>query len=320
MEYLMPTRPIEIILPSSIESKEFQDLVDLVSSILDELVSFGTQVVHWVGNNPKFRKPDVDVPLVLLSRHIVELVDAISILVKKSSIDPCKVLLRSALESMLYIKFVATEKSEDRCKAYLISYIKNKKNEYLKYKIGSQIHNEFKIKIADDFLIKEGLNPFTKELNELVEIKIKNLDNWISNPIFSETIKEYNRVRKKFNRRPPWYLLYGGAENIERLSILLNYQYLYEAVYRKWSDFVHASDVITGRIASGEEGKSSFFQIRLGNDIIEVAMFTVNITLSAYRQLIEFIVPEMLSNYSAWYIREIREPFLKISRTRVKLT
>lgn len=128
----MPTKPIEIILPVSIEPKEFRDLIDLVSSTLDELVNYGTQVVHWVGNNPKFKKPDVDVPLVLLSRHILELVDSISILVKKSSIDPCKVLLRAALESMLYIKFITAERSEERCKAYLVSYIISKKNENIK--------------------------------------------------------------------------------------------------------------------------------------------------------------------------------------------
>jgi hypothetical protein len=315
----MPTKPIEIILPSSIEPKEFRDLIDLVSSILDELVNYGTQVVHWASNNPKFMKPDLDVPLVLLSRHVLELVDSISILVKKSSIDPCKVLLRSALESMLYIKFITAERSEDRCKAYLVSYIKNKKNDYLKYRIGSQINESFKKKIADDQLIKEGLNPFTKELDELVKLKIKNLDEWISKPIFSETITEYNRLRKKYKRKPPWYLLNGGAESIEKLAGLLKYQYLYEAVYRNWSEFAHASDVITGRIAAGGEGKSAFYQIRMGNDIITIALFTVNIILTSYRELISFIVPEMLSNYSRWYESEIKESFLRIRRTTVKL-
>ena len=134
----MPTKPIEIILPSSIEPKEFQDLIDLVSSTLEEIVNYGTQVVHWAGYNPKFKKPDIDLPLLLLSKHILEIADSISILLKKSSIDPCKVLLRAALEAMLYIKFITAERSEDRCKAYLVSYIKNKKNEYLKYSIGSK--------------------------------------------------------------------------------------------------------------------------------------------------------------------------------------
>jgi len=293
----MPTKPIEIILPQSIESKEFQDLIDLVSSTLDELVSFGTQVVHWAANNPKFKKPDVDVPLVLLSRHILELVDSISILVKKSSIDPCKILLRAALETMLYIRFITAERCEERCKAYLVSYMKNKKNEYLKYKFDSKIHEAFKKKIENDHFINEGLNPFTKELDQLVDAKIKNLDEWISRPIFSDTIIEFNRLKKKYNRKPPWYLLYDGAENIEKLASMFKFQYLYEAVYRNWSDFVHASDVITGRIAAGGEGKSAFYQIRMGNSIIEIAMFSLNIVLSSYRNLIEFIVPEMIPNY-----------------------
>ena len=40
-------------------------------------------------------------------------------------------------------------------------------------------------------------------------------------------------MRKKFNRKPPWYLLDGGAANIEKLAKKLKYRYLFEVIYRK---------------------------------------------------------------------------------------
>jgi len=316
----MPTQPIDSILPRSIEPGEFQELINLISTTLDELVSYGTQVIHWVAHNPKFKQPDINVPLLLLTRHIVELVDSISILVKKSSIDPCKIILRSALETMLYIIFITKEKCEDRSKAYLVTYIKNKKNEYLKFKRGTQLHKDFRNKIKNDQLISEGFNPFSQILDDQLQKKIENLDRLISKPIFSETKTEYNRTKKKYNKKPPWYLLYNGAESIEKLAEILNYRYLYEVAYRRWSSTVHASDVITGKVAKSDQGKGSFYQIRLGVDVSQVATFTINIVLTSYRTLINFIVPEMNENLSNWYRKEIRDSLSRIMKTKIILS
>ena len=306
----MPTEPIKVILPKTIEPEDYQPLLNSISSTLEEIVNYGTQVVHWVGTNPKYKKPDVDVTLVLLSRHILEIADSISILIKQSSIDPCKILLRSALETMIYIKFITAERGEERSKAYLVCYMKNKKNEYLRYRTGTILNKQFKKEIVNDMFIADGLNPFSDNLDTLLDEKLINLDRWT----------EYNRVRKKNNnQKPPWYLLYGGAKNIEKLSDLLKYKFLYEVVYRKWSDSVHASDVITGRISRTNEEKASFYQIRLGTEIIEVTIFAIDILLTSYRALIEFIVPEMISNYNQWYIKEIKLPFDKIRKTKIKL-
>ena len=316
----MPTKPIEIILSKSIEPKEFQEFITLISATLDEIVSYGTQVIHWAAHNPKFDEPYLDLPVLLLTRHIVELADSISILVKQSSIDPCKILLRSALETMLYIKFIAEQKSKDRCIAYMHNYIINKKNEYSRFKRGTKLHNEFQGIIKNDQLIMDGFNPFSKDLDDQLQKKIENLDRLILKPIFTVTKKEFNRIKKKLNRRPPWYSLYNGASNIAKLADLLKHRYLYEVVYRKWSNSVHASDVISGKIAKAEDGKSSFYSLRSALDVNYVATIAITIFLNTYRTLVNFIVPEMSKNYDNWYEKEIQDAFNKIIKTKIKFS
>jgi len=286
---------------------------------MEEIVNYGTQVIHWVANNPKFRKPDIDVPLLVLTRHIVELADSISILIKKSSVDPCKIILRSAFETLLYIMFITKEKSEDRSKAYLVAYIHNKKNEYLRFQRGTELHKQFLNTIKDDQFIIKGFDPFSQELDDLAQKKINNLNKWISKPIFSETKKEFERIKKKKKRKPPWYLLYGGADSIQQLATLLDYSYVYEVLYRSWSHTVHASDIITGKIAQSDDGESSFYQIRFGIDASSVASFAIKIILTSYQTLIDFIVPEMNERYEIWYRKEISNSLNKIVKTKIKI-
>lgn len=310
----MPTKPISIILPETIEPKEYRELLTLISSTLTEIVSYGTQVVHWAAYNPRFKKPDLDVPLLMLSRHTLELADAMTVLVNNSMINPSKVILRTIFECLLYIKYITAEKSEDRCRAYLVCYIKNKKNEYLKFVKGSAIHMQFKKKIEDDSLIKDGYDPFSLPMEHLLKLKLDNLDEWIKHPIFKDAITEYNRMKKQNDRRkPPWYLLYDGARNIEELANKLNLSYLYEILYRHWSEYTHASDVITGNLADNK----SFYSIRNGFDATTVGSFSISLLIDCYKMLVEFIVPEMMPNFRTWYLNEIRSPLLKINKTRL---
>jgi hypothetical protein len=309
----MPTKPISIILPEAIEPKEYQELLNLISSTLTELVNYGTQVVHWAAYNPKFKKPDLDVPLLMLSRHTLELADAMTALIKNSIINPSKVILRTIFESLLYIKYITTEKSEDRCRAYLVCYIKNKKNEYLKFIEGTPIHMQFKKKIESDSLIKGGYNPFSLPIEHQLKLKIDNLDEWIKHPIFKDAITEYNRMKKQYDRKPPWYLLYNGALNIEDLAKKLKLSYLYEILYRNWSEYAHASDVITGNLANDK----SFYSIRNGFDSTSVGSFSISLLVDCYKMLVEFIVPEMIPNFRNWYSREIKSPLEKINNSRI---
>lgn len=124
-------------------------------------------------------------------------------------------------------------------------------------------------------------------------------------------------MRKKFNRKPPWYLLYGGGTNIEKLAEKLKHRYLYEVIYRKQSNILHASDVMTGNIAASENGKGSFFQIRLGLNVIEVATFAINISLTSYQTLIDFVVPQRKVEFSLRYDKEIKDSFDKIRNTKI---
>ena len=91
------TKPVNQILPREIDPGVEQLLLKF-STLIDEFVNFGTQVFKWVIEES--RGTDEQMPLLMFFRDMLEKADSISILVRNSSIDPSKVLLREDAADM----------------------------------------------------------------------------------------------------------------------------------------------------------------------------------------------------------------------------
>jgi hypothetical protein len=92
----MPTKPNGDFIPRNIDDPAIQEILNQYSSSLEELVNFASHVAKWCAE--RIHGGEELAPLYLSFRHIFELIDAISVLVKYSCIDPCKILLRSVFE------------------------------------------------------------------------------------------------------------------------------------------------------------------------------------------------------------------------------
>ncbi len=75
-------------------------------------MNFASHVAGWCAE--KIHGGEELAPLYLSFRHIFELIDAISVLVKYSCIEPCKNLLRSVFESVLTVKYILEKDTDDR--------------------------------------------------------------------------------------------------------------------------------------------------------------------------------------------------------------
>jgi hypothetical protein len=108
----MPTIPNNDFIPRNIENSEIQEILNQYSSALEELVNFASQVAKWCTG--KIHGGEELAPLHLSFRHIFELIDAISMLVKNSIIEPCKNLLRSVFESVLAVRYILEKDTDIR--------------------------------------------------------------------------------------------------------------------------------------------------------------------------------------------------------------
>ncbi|RFN60124.1 DUF5677 domain-containing protein [Marixanthomonas ophiurae] len=307
----MKTEPIEEILPQ----KPVEGLISLLSKLsftLNEVINFGTKILDWDLKKKRNGK-DKNIPSVFL-RNSIELGDAISILIEKSSIDPAKILIRSLMENTFGLLYMI-EKDEDlRAHSFLVCRVNKDIRYYKQFIENEDISKNFVskfIKQEPGFKLKNHCNP--------IEIKtvIKAKEELLRQPIYDDVNLEYHRTctkNKKRNNNPNWYSLYDGPYNFESLCHHLENTILYEFQYRKYSENVHVTNVMTGFVKSKAElDKADLIQIRDFKDCKEVFYNAVNILLDLYREFIKIRLPEKQIEYDNWYI-EFEIMFEKIDR------
>ena len=187
----MKTEPIEEILPQN----PVEGLISLLSKLsftLNEVVNFGTKILDWDLKKTRSGK-DKNVPSVFL-RNSIELGDAISLLIEKSSIDPAKILIRSLMENAFGLLYMI-EKDEDlRAHSFLVCRA-NKDIRYYKQFIESEdISKNFVsklIKQEPDFKLENHCNP--TEIKAVIKAK----EELLNLPIYDVVNIEYHRTKMK---------------------------------------------------------------------------------------------------------------------------
>lgn len=245
-------------------------------------------------------------PLLMFFRDMLEKADAISILVRNSSIDPSKVLLRSIFELNLYIGYLLEEHTEDRAMSFLVlDALKQKKINEIFNKEGLEFKRIRKL-LEQDILISD---PNFLDNLPSVKDRIESLNSLLNRDDYKRVMKEYERTKKKDKSNPAWYRLYNGPKTIQDLAIYLKLPFLYEILYRKWSGSVHSTDIIHGKIIEKEShpelnGKvnTEIIQIRLPKDAQEVTSNLLNLLLHTYIILKNRKIPNRTSEIKKWYL------------------
>ena len=130
------TQPVNEILPKQIDLG-LQQILDDFSLNIDEVVNYGTHILKWLLDFSK-GNGDENLPLTMFFRDMLEKADSISILVKNSSIDPSKVILRSLFELHLFIEYLNEKYFTDRSMSFIVWHTKDKLKINRSFKKGSQ--------------------------------------------------------------------------------------------------------------------------------------------------------------------------------------
>ncbi|QHV99304.1 DUF5677 domain-containing protein [Spirosoma endbachense] len=115
----MKTKPVENVLPLSVEA---QTVMDVYSDAIHEMVCRGTHIFaeSLKRNKSKETITEIDIAAPLLFRHILELMDAISVQVKSGVIVPCKVYLRAIPEVVVSLEYLLRENTEEIAACFFI--------------------------------------------------------------------------------------------------------------------------------------------------------------------------------------------------------
>ncbi|WP_242274792.1 DUF5677 domain-containing protein [Bacillus cereus group sp. BfR-BA-01310] len=214
-------------------------------------------------------------------RKLIEQLDGNFILADHQLRSPSIVMIRSALETYLSLKYITQHKRfiKDRSISYYLGYLKNQKIVY-----GNMIENPLKYV------------PISKED---FEDKIIKIDQLLESPIFKKILKQWELTKKflneKFNNthEPKWYSLFKGPTSIKMLVNRLNDNKIYR-YYEVLSLEVHGYEALNGLNNTDIINEPfSFKPIRNTENTSNYAGMARTLCTSATHEIIKFMSPEL---------------------------
>lgn len=269
-------------------------LLENLSKAIDEFVNFGTHILKWLTEEQK--GGDELLPLIMLLRHYIEIVDSISNLVKVSSIDPCKILLRAALETSFNINYLLESNTHNRAMAFLVWHSHKMINTYKKLDFESEEGK--KLQKAMDF--DKSLSYSTPD-DSIIKSTINSYQSLLSKPEYALAEESYQSLLRKKEKNPSWHRLFDGPKNIEELARYLNSSGTYETLYRHWSGPVHGTDIIQGKLLASDNGSPEIVQIRYFKDVQIIVKFTLSTTKNIYDIITDSALPAKKQDFNEWY-------------------
>jgi len=302
----MPTEPNERVLNRELQKVKNQIFLIDSCSLLQELVNYATHAFLRCASSPNYQK-DIDLPILLLYLHTIEMTDGIEVLISQSCATPAIPLVRSSFEAFLSIEFLVEDECnyKKRSLAWLNDYVHNRLSLYQSLNPSSEKGKEFleikrKDKIASDILLPSI---------DVVEIAEKNLVNFLKSDEMREVEEAFRISKKSKKSRPSWFSLFNGPSTMQKLAQHVKYGIEYEILYRQWSQISHAHD-ISRFIGKTIEGESAIFGLRNQQFLPEVFTFSSIFLLNSTRLLLKKFRPS--EDIKTWYSREIRSKYMEL--------
>ncbi len=224
---------------------------DSCSLIASVIVKYGEVI-----NEIRYREDEadffVDTVIILFIRKIMEHLDAINILVEKSSFNQAEIILRTLLESVVSLRFILKEDTEKRAAAY---YLYHHYEEIERMKCFDENTNDGKM-----YKKLMGEKRFY-EVAEKCEKKKQAFERVVqSKRVFIEINELRNskieQKKKKFPKKKPyvsWFEICSDVNSFKGMMKALDWEKYYEALYGGMSLEVHAYNATT-EIIPDEEG------------------------------------------------------------------
>lgn len=286
-------QPIDDFIPRDLPPK-IEEILDKYSSWLDEMVNFGSNLISWDTENVQGQ--DEFLPPILFLRNLLEYVDACSILIKQSSIEPCNSILRTILENFLSIEYLLSEKTEQRALSFLVWNAFENKKLLLSMDGKSESYTRLQSAFKKDKIFKDAPMFVLPNVSE----KIRNNEELLKSEKYKQVVKEYNRTKKKLNKTPYWYSLFDGPTNIEKLADKLGYNAYYEILYRSLSSSTHGTAIIQGKVTRNEYKGIDIFQIRLSYGAKNATSFCITLITNLFKTYVLKRVPSRKDDFDLW--------------------
>ena len=294
----MPTKPLEKLLYRELSKVSVKELIDIASPLLQELVNFSTNAFARCASSSK-GKVDEDLAILMLYLHVIEMTDAIEVLVSQSCPTPAQTLLRSSFEATLYIEYILEKESEyvARSLAWLVGCVHNRLEAY----------RLFSPSAPPDRSVRRTLEEHKSEAMRALEVKdpaqdIENLENFLAQPHIQPVEKLFQE-----HRRWKWYqILDSSLCHLRALTRYLRREVEYLVLYKQWSSVSHAHD-LSRFLARSSDGDPGFKSLRDPSTMRVVTSYAASFMLGTTRLVLGKFRPG--EDLSQWYTTKVRERY-----------
>ena len=298
----MPTKPLESILYRDLSKAQARPIIELASSVLQELVNFASNALVRCATSIKGQENE-DLALLSLYRHIMEMTDGVEVLISQSSVTPAIPLIRSSFEALISMEYIVEDNAHyvTRSLAWLVDYVHRRLRLYGSLDPSTPRGQEFQQALSQD----KTLNTIALPPQADVSQALANLQGLLAKPQLAAMDQDFMQLRGQRK----WYRLYGGPNNTRGLAHHVGRAAEYDFLYREWSRVSHAHD-FAPFIARTLDGKGAIRGIRDPSDLKNTAIFAATFMLGATRTLIGKFRPG--EDIRTWYLRDIRPRYTQL--------
>jgi hypothetical protein len=285
----MPTAPIKDLLNRKTMVEIAKPLIDIASPLLIEVINYAANILEKCQTSVKAEKEEV-FPLLVLYTHIIQMADAVQILVANGCGTPGNLFIRSSFEARLSIKYLLETDTRNREIAWLVKHY-NDEIAYLEMMDPNNTEGKvFREKYKDDDIYKMfGPPPALPGISE----NITKIRTALIRPEYNPVNQEYKK-KKTRSRYPEWYSLFNGPNSLRKLAEHFGEGAIYKSLYYSWSKVSHAN-----------ETSNMHFNIRNPVPIAEVASTNVSHLLESTSLMLHEFLPFRLTSFQKWLAREI---------------
>jgi len=270
----------------------------------------------WRITEPESYKEQKIYPLMVmvLLRHVCEQIDAVAVLAASGCAEPCKGHLRSTFEAMLGIEHILEKDSEKRGMAYQLAHAHREVALCNELDPNEQVGKQLRAELANDPLwVGMQLPPPQPKL----------LAKWggmFVKPEWVPIEEEWQKLKKAKGRKPEWYALFDGQDNIQNLATHFTHVGMYKFLYRHWSNATHAGDCLSKVYGQKASGKVVITTIRHPEGLRSIVRLSVSLSKAVARMVLDrWATPEEKAAADSEYATKIQPRFNSVGEITVNM-
>jgi hypothetical protein len=294
---VMPTSPPEALFDPDFFKVQIKSILNSAVPMLEEIRNYGLALFSRCLIRPE--GGDENSAILLPYLHLLEMLDAVIVLLPASAIGPSRLQLRSMLEASLTIEYVVQADTTRRGHAYLLLDALAEREFMKRLDAQTEEGRKLRAELGSESILAEFDKQFhSSDLHNGPQFPSALLEQ----PPYNEVWLEYNRLVKVKKMRPAdirWYCLFDGPRSIRQLAYILNRGAEYEFLYSPFSATAHVTAALRRQVEVSGPRAGTLRPLRDPREIFTVCRLSHALTIRATRLVLDYFRPDEAASVPA---------------------